>query len=124
MKPQLWIACLSLAFAGAAQAQTGQPAQNAPQAARAAGKKPETIRGVISKFECGDNCYLTIKTARAEKTGLCEAAACIPWVENQTMPGSFVGKKARVTTGTGVQRDGSGQITGRTAAFKTLDFLE
>ena len=98
----------------------GSPAV-ASQPRRAATK---TLEGTIRKFECGDNCYLTIKTAKSEETGLCEAKACAPWFEKQKMPRSFVGKKVRVTTGTGVQRDGSGKTMGKTTSFKTLDFVK
>lgn len=136
MKTRILTAVLAYALAGGvAQAQTAQPATDAPQQMRIIKKKPKkqsakaiaamkTIEGTIRKFECGDNCYLTIKTAKSEETGLCEAKACTPWVEKQKMPKSFVGKKVKATTGTGVQRDASGKTRGKMTAFKTLDFVK
>ena len=141
MKTKIFLAAvLVVALArGVAQAQTAQPAPDAPQQMRIIKKKPKkpsaktiaktiaatkTLEGTIKKFECGDNCYLTIKTAKAEETGLCEAKACVPWFEKQKMPRSFIGKKVKVTTGTGVQRDASGKTMGKTTSFKTLDFVK
>lgn len=136
MRTKIFAAVLAAVLAsGVAQAQTAQPAPDAPQQMRIIKKKPKkpsaktiaatkTLEGTIKKFECGDNCYLTIKTAKAEETGLCEAKACIPWFEKQKMPRSFVGKKVKVTTGTGVQRDASGKTMGKTTSFKTLDFVK
>ena len=136
MKTRIFTAVLALALSGGvAQAQTAQPATDAPQQMRIIKKKPKkqsakaiaatkTIEGTIRKFECGDNCYLTIKTAKSEETGLCEAKACVPWFEKQKMPKSFVGKKVKATTGTGVQRDASGRTMGKMTAFKTLDFVK
>lgn len=136
MVRKIFAAVLALALAGGvAQAQTAQPATDAPQQMRIIKKKPKkpsartiaatkTLEGTIRKFECGDNCYLTIKTAKAEETGLCEAKACVPWFEKQKMPRAMIGKKVRVTTGSGVQRDASGKTMGKTTSFKTLDFVK
>ena len=137
MKVTLLAAVLAIAFAGGvAQAQTRQPAPDAPaQSFRIIKKKPKkqsakaiaatkTLEGAIRKFECGDNCYLTIKTAKAEEIGLCEAKACAPWVEKQGMPRSMIGKKVKITTATGVQRDASGKARGKMTSFKTLEFVK
>ena len=136
MKVQIFAAVLALAFAGGSQAQTRQPAPDAPtQSFRIIKKKPKklsakaiaatkTLEGAIRKFECGDNCYLTIKTAKGEETGLCEAKACEAWFEKQKMPRSMIGKKVKVTTTTGVQRDASGNAMGKMTSFKTLDFVK
>ncbi|HMN71748.1 MAG TPA: hypothetical protein PKA55_07750 [Rhodoblastus sp.] len=126
-------ACFSLVCAaGAAPAQTADDAPQQMRIIKKKAKKPsaksiaatKTLEGVIRKFECGDNCYLTIRTAKAEETGLCEAKACAPWFENQKMPRAMIGRKVRVTTGTGVQRDGSGNVMGKMTSFKTLDFVK
>jgi hypothetical protein len=38
--------------------------------------------GTIKSYECGDNCYLTITTAKGEElTALCVADECVPWNE-------------------------------------------
>ena len=136
MKTKIFAAVLTLALAGGvAQAQTAQPATDAPQQMRIIKKKPKkpsaktiaatrTIEGTIRKFECGDNCYLTIKVGKGEETGLCEAKACAPWFENQKMPRAMIGKKVKVTLATGVQRDASGKAMGKMTSFKTLDFVK
>jgi hypothetical protein len=85
---------------------------------------PKILTGVIKKFECGDNCYLTIATSGGEETGLCEAKACVPWFENQTMPKKFIGKKVMVTTGVGKQVDGNYTVVGQTLSFKKLEFVK
>ena len=136
MKTKLLAAFLVAALAvGAAHAQTQQPANDAPQQMRIIKKKPKkpsaksiaaqkTAEGAIRKFECGDNCYLTIKVGKGEETGLCEAKACAPWFENQKMPRAMIGKKVKVTLATGVQRDASGKAMGKMTSFKTLDFVK
>jgi hypothetical protein len=85
---------------------------------------PKILTGVIKKFECGDNCYLTIETGGGEETGLCEAKPCIPWFENQKMPKKFVGRKVKVTTGIGKQVDGNYDVVGHTLSFKKLEFVK
>jgi hypothetical protein len=85
---------------------------------------PKILTGAIKKFECGDNCYLTIATSGGEETGLCEAKACVPWFENQKMPKKFIGKKVKVTTGVGKQVDGNYTVVGQTLSFKTLEFVK
>lgn len=93
-------------------------------AASAKDAAPKTLTGAIRKFECGDNCYLTIETAEGEKTGLCEARPCVPWFENQTMPKKFIGRKVRVTTGIGKQFDGNYDVVGRTLSFRKMEFVK
>lgn len=136
MKRQLLAAALAALFmGGVAQAQTAQPAaadaqqpvrviKKNPKKAKARAAATKTIEGTIKGFECGDNCYLTIKLAKGEETGLCEAKACAPWFENQKMPRAMIGKKVRITTATGVQRDASGKAMGKMTSFKTLDFVK
>lgn len=84
----------------------------------------KTLTGVITKFECGDNCYLTIRTKTGEETGLCEAKQCVPWFENQAMPKKFIGKRVTVTTGIGKQFDGNYDVVGHTTSFKTMTFVK
>lgn len=119
---------LSAGFACAqsSPATSGQPAPAKSKAAPAKAKKPaaKTIEGSIVEFICGDNCYLTIKTARGQEDGLCEAKICVGWFENQEMPKSFVGRKVRATLGTGVQRDSAGTVMGKMTSFKTLEFIK
>jgi hypothetical protein len=91
-------------------------------ASSTAAAAPRKLTGAITRFECGDNCYLTIDTGAGEKTGLCEAKACAPWFENQEMPKKFIGKRVTVTVGTGKQYDGNYTVVGRTTAFKKLEF--
>jgi hypothetical protein len=52
------------------------------------------IRGVIRKYECVDNCYLTIvDSSKREITGLCVARECKDWNKASEMPASYLGKK-------------------------------
>ena len=84
-----------------------------------------TLEGRIDDFHCGDNCYLTIvdRTGKAH-TGLCTARACAPWNEKAAMPARFRMKRVAATVGSGVQVDGSGNVMGRTMAFRTIRFLD
>ena len=135
MIKSVFAALLALMLAGGlAHAQTA-PAQSDPgQSVRIIKKNPKkqkgkaaaakTVEGTIKGFECGDNCYLTIKVGKGEETGLCEAKACAPWFENQKMPRAMIGKKVKVTLATGVQRDASGKAMGKMTSFKTLDFVK
>jgi hypothetical protein len=74
--------------------------------------------GVIKSYECGDNCYLTIKTkAGKEITALCAADGCAAWNERAEMPDKFIGWRVTVTIGSGKQYDGSGNFMGDFPAF-------
>jgi hypothetical protein len=82
------------------------------------------VTGKITGFECGDNCYLNIKTSVGEEiSGLCEARTCRPWNENAAMPKAMIGRKVSATVGTGQQVDGSGNVMGEFASFKALKLL-
>jgi hypothetical protein len=90
-----------------------------------AAAKDKTIEGRIKSFDCGDNCYLAIVDSKGKTIdGLCEAKACEPWNEVTEIPKALIGKKVRVTTGTGVQRDASGVVRGRMTAFKKIEFVQ
>lgn len=82
--------------------------------------------GKIVRFECGDNCYLTIQPEDGEEiTGLCLAEACEPWNEVADIPAELIGTDAEVTLGTGKQYDAEGNEMGETISFtvvKTGDF--
>jgi hypothetical protein len=83
------------------------------------------VSGSIVRFECGDNCYLTIKTTSGEElTGLCAAKTCESWNETTEMPAKFIGANVRVTVGTGKQYDGSGNEVGDFPAFSTVAFVK
>jgi len=85
----------------------------------------ETRReGTIQSFECGDNCYLTLRTRAGEElTGLCNAAdPCNGWFEMQAMPDAYRGEPVQVTVGIGVQRDAEGTVMGEMTAFDSISF--
>ncbi len=82
------------------------------------------ISGTIRKFECGDNCYLTIRTKSGDTTALCEAKACRPWFENQKMPKKLLGRRVKATVGVGKQFDGNYDVVGTFPSFKLLDFVD
>ena len=74
--------------------------------------------GRIVSYECGDNCYLTIKTnSGREVTALCAAKGCAAWNEQAEMPRKFIGRRVEVTIGVGKQYDGSGNLMGDFPAF-------
>jgi hypothetical protein len=86
---------------------------------------PKTMEGTISKFECGDNCYLTITDAKQkEHTGLCLAPLCTAWTEQQKMPRTFKGKRVRVVIGKGKQYDDEGHVMGTMDAFTKIEILK
>ena len=94
-------------------------------AAAAAGDAKETTTGRIVSFECGDNCYLTIKQANgAEMTALCAARACRPWNDAALMPTRLIGARVLVTIAAGRQYDGSGADMGEFPAFSRVDFVK
>lgn len=85
----------------------------------------QKLTGVIQSFECGDNCYLTIRLKNGkENTGLCVADVCEPWLERAEMPRRFIGKRVRVTVSAGQQVDGSGDAMGDFPAFSKIEFLK
>src|SRR3954453_21660878 len=78
----------------------------------------KAMEGKIRKFECGDNCYLTIvDKSNKVHTGLCTAPECAKWNEVVVMPSRYKGKSVVVTLGRVVQRDGDGNVMGRMTAF-------
>lgn len=93
-------------------------------AAKPAVKPGQTLTGKIKKFECGDNCYLTITTSKGDVDALCSAKSCVPWFENQKMPARMIGRKVVVKTGMDKQFDGNYDVAGHYLAFKTLTFTK
>ena len=82
------------------------------------------MEGTISKFECGDNCYLTIADKSGkERTGLCLAPLCKAWIVNSKMPSKYRGKSVRVTLGKGKQYDDGGNVMGTMDAFTKIEML-
>jgi uncharacterized protein len=83
------------------------------------------LQGVISSYDCGDNCYLTITDAKgADHIGLCSAPTCDSWNEVAEMPASFKNKPVEVVIGKGTQYDGGGNVMGEMDAFEEVIFLE
>ncbi|MCW1843028.1 hypothetical protein [Prosthecomicrobium hirschii] len=94
----------------------------APLALAAEAKPPRTAEGTILSFECGDNCYLTIRSGGRKLTGLCTAKACEPWNDETQIPKKLIGKAVRVTITQGKQVDGEGNVMGETDAFSKIEF--
>lgn len=83
--------------------------------------KPNEVSGTIAAFDCGDNCYLTIKKATGEEVyALCHAPQCAPWVEEQAIPRQMLGRAVTATLGKGKQVDGAGAARGEMQAFVKL----
>jgi hypothetical protein len=88
-----------------------------------AAPKAGTMEGKIHKFQCGDNCYLTIIDSNNKEHGaLCIAPECAPWNKANAMPSRFKGQGVVVTLGRGVQMDSAGNVLGRMNAFKKIQF--
>ena len=84
---------------------------------------PKEICGVIKRFACADNCYLTIETKQGEVDGLCVAkTACVPWFEKQLMPRKYIGRSVRVTIGEDKQYDGNYTVVGTHLSFRKIRF--
>jgi hypothetical protein len=79
---------------------------------------PKSVRGTIIGYECGDNCYLTIKTKTGKEiTALCAADGCQAWNEQASIPEKLIGRSVKVTIGVGQQVDGAGKEMGEFPAF-------
>lgn len=88
-------------------------------------KASKTLEGLITSYECGDNCYLVITDKQGEQhSGLCTATLCEPWNEVAEMPTKFQNQKVKVTVGTGTQYDGGGNVMGEMDAFETIKLLK
>lgn len=89
-------------------------------------KAAKIIEGTISRYECGDNCYLTITDKKGkEHTGLCTAhPLCTKWNREVMMPDSYKGKRVKVTIGKGTQFDGGGNVMGTMDAFTRIQLLK
>lgn len=82
------------------------------------------VIGQIVSFECGDNCYLTIRATDGEIIdGLCSAKECSAWNEKAEIPPEYIGVTVRAQVGTGVQIDASGKKRGVMRSFEQLIFL-
>lgn len=87
--------------------------------------KERIIEGVISDYECGDNCYLTIKDIKGkEHTGLCGASMCQKWNDSGDMPEEFKGKKVKITVGRGFRYDGEGHALDKMDLFNKIVLLK
>lgn len=85
----------------------------------------KTLTGTIVSYECGDNCYLTLKDEQGtEHVALCTAPQCDSWNELAAIPASFLQKKVQVNLGRAKQYDGAGNEMGEMDAFDSITFLE
>lgn len=104
-----FLVILALLLAAPVEAKPAKPA------------KPKEVVGTIAAFDCGDNCYLTIKKADGEDVyALCHAPQCAPWVEEQAIPKQLIGRKVTATLGKGKQKDAAGTDMGEMEAFTKL----
>lgn len=84
----------------------------------------KTLSGSIVSYECGDNCYLTVKDEQGnDHVALCTAPQCDSWNEVAAMPTSFLKKKVQVSVGRAKQYDGAGNEMGEMDAFDKILFL-
>ena len=84
----------------------------------------KTLTGTIESYECGDNCYLTVKDEQGtEHVALCTAPQCDSWNEVAAMPNSFLKKKVQISFGRAKQYDGAGNEMGEMDAFDSITFF-
>ncbi len=85
----------------------------------------ERMYGKIMNYECGDNCYLTIRTNTGQNiTGLCSAPECRDWNENTEMPAKFIGKTILVLVGSGDQTTIDGHPMNQDfVSFENIEFV-
>ncbi len=81
----------------------------------------KTVEGRIVSYECGDNCYLTLRTD-AGKTivAMCYVGLCEKWVDAAEMPTSFVGRRVGGKIGVGTRVDGAYNKLDQFPNFETL----
>lgn len=104
---------------------TPQPNEPATDPETTATPTGRTLVGTIASYECGDNCYLTVKDEQGkDHVALCTAPECASWNEVAEMPASFLQKKVQVSLGRAKQYDGAGNEMGEMDAFDSLTLLE
>ncbi len=87
--------------------------------------KDKAATGKIVSFECGDNCYLTIKPKTGDEiNALCSVDLCATWYETQAMPPKYIGKTVKITIGTGKQVDGAGNDMGEYPEITKLKIVK
>jgi tetratricopeptide (TPR) repeat protein len=80
---------------------------------------PNSVNGMITSYDCGDNCYLTIIDGSGqEHIGLCIAKLCQSWNEKAEMPRRFLKQRVRVVVGIGKKLVGEELEDG--TAFKEI----
>lgn len=67
----------------------------------------------LKAISCGDSCYLEYSQDGEDKTALCTAEPCKPWVAAGELPKALRGKKAVVRMGKGTQVDSAGNVMSR-----------
>lgn len=88
---------------------------------------PKTLVGTITKFECGDNCYLTITDKKGkEHNALCSDNSICEKLMTAADDklGGYKGKKVKVTVSTGQQVDGNGTVMGTMEAFIKIELIK
>lgn len=81
------------------------------------------VEGQIVSYECGDNCYLTIRTDYGKEiAGLCAAPECDSWNKQSAMPGRFRGKRVSASIAKGTRVDGNLDEVDNFPAFSRLRF--
>jgi len=82
------------------------------------------ISGTITGYECGDNCYLTVRTEFGEDlNGLCIADACQPWNEVVALPPELMGAQIDALFGSANQFDAAGNDMGPYPAFLDITIM-
>lgn len=86
--------------------------------------RTRTLEGIITSYECGDNCYLTITDLHGQDhTGLCGASICELWGKDESSFSRYKGKKVRITVDKGQQVNGEGEVMGEMDEFVKIEAL-
>jgi hypothetical protein len=111
---------LAQAYVGFAYEQAGDQHDDAKATlwlVRAA-QSDATVDGKIVSFDCGDNCYLTIKTKDGPEVGLCVAPECDPWNAEAAMPEALIGKSVKAVIGIGERYMEDGTLVDHALSFR------
>jgi TPR repeat protein len=85
-----------------------------------AAQSDASVDGKIVSFDCGDNCYLTVKTKDGQEVGLCVAPECDPWNTDSAMPEALIGKSVKAMIGIGERYMDDGSFVDHALSFRKV----
>ena len=85
--------------------------------------KSVSAKGILSSYQCGDNCWLTITIENKEKSFLCAAKECTDFDE-ATFKDNYSGKKVQLKISKDDVVDGSGKKQGESESVTSIEFID